>query len=54
METSSLFDTLGAQIATTVGDATGLLADNAVYLLAVPVGFVAFKMVKRLIAKIGG
>lgn len=42
-----------AQFQDVVHNATGIVSDNVVYLLALPAAFVGYKIVRKLIAKVG-
>jgi hypothetical protein len=43
----------GGQVATAVSSATSLLSDNVLYLFAIPIAWVGYKVVRKVIAKIG-
>jgi hypothetical protein len=43
----------GPAIASASDTAVGLLTDNVLVLLALPIAFVGYKVVRKLIAKIG-
>jgi hypothetical protein len=50
---STVTDSFGTQIKTASDGAVGLLTDNVLYLLALPGAWVAYKVVRKVIAKIG-
>lgn len=51
--TVDIFDTLAGAVTGAVDGATGFLQDNLLVVLAIPVAFVAYKLVRRLISKVG-
>lgn len=51
--TGTIFQDASTQIQSIAGDAAGLLTDNIWLLMALPIGFVVFRVIKRVVSKVG-